>query len=324
MGNCIICKKKLKIFEGYKDSDGEYCDECFLKKKRDKSINKKNEPNKKESNKEKDVKSIDKSKPITLKVVEALQDDTYKCIARIDSPIMRKLNLDRGDIISIKGERESFCIVDSGSPEDSGEDIIRIDSITRKNIKSRTGKSVEIRKVDNIPEAKEIVLGSLQQRIIIEVDFEAIKTNLLGKPFNKDDILILGNLGERRDLKGEEFQDFFSDIFSQMEIKIPVEISQDSFIVISTNPPVPCIVSEKTNIILQSNFNKEDLIPKESLIEILNKPDTKDFIQVKDIKDLIKIASGKYFINKFQDNQKIIYTVLNYFFEIKINKKNGM
>ena len=38
-----------------------------------------------------------------LRVVEALQDDAYRGIARVDPTLMRKLRLQRGDIISIKG-----------------------------------------------------------------------------------------------------------------------------------------------------------------------------------------------------------------------------
>lgn len=29
MGNCKICNKKLGIFEGYNDFDGEYCKACY-------------------------------------------------------------------------------------------------------------------------------------------------------------------------------------------------------------------------------------------------------------------------------------------------------
>lgn len=198
-----------------------------------------------------------------LRIVEALQDDAYKGIARVDPPVMRKLGLDRGDIISIKGERESYCIVDYGYPADSGENIIRIDGITRKNIKSGIGENVEIKKVNNISEAKKITIAPLQQGISIKGDPEAIKTSLLGKPFNKGDIFVLGNLGKRRDLMGEDFQDFFSDIFNQMGIGMPVGMSQIRFIVVSTNPSVPCIISENTSITLSNKLVdiEEEKIP---------------------------------------------------------------
>ena len=38
---------------------------------------------------------------LALKVVEALQDDVYKGVARIDPNLMRALGLNRGDIITI-------------------------------------------------------------------------------------------------------------------------------------------------------------------------------------------------------------------------------
>jgi transitional endoplasmic reticulum ATPase len=71
-----------------------------------------------------------------LRVVEALQDDAYKGIARIDPEFMKKLGIERGDVISIKDGRETFSVVDRAYPSDVGEDIIRIDGISRKNAKT--------------------------------------------------------------------------------------------------------------------------------------------------------------------------------------------
>ena len=42
---------------------------------------------------------------IKLKVLEALQDDAYKGIARIDTEVMRALGLQRGDIIYLLGHK---------------------------------------------------------------------------------------------------------------------------------------------------------------------------------------------------------------------------
>ena len=57
---------------------------------------------------------------VRLKVVEALQDDAYKGIARIDTEVMRELGLKRGDVVSIKGNRETIAIVDRAYPADIG------------------------------------------------------------------------------------------------------------------------------------------------------------------------------------------------------------
>ena len=84
---------------------------------------------------------------VRLKVLEALQDDAYKGVARIDTEIMSALGLKRGDIISITGERETVAIIDRSYPADIGEGIIRIDGLTRKNAKTGIGEKVSIKKV---------------------------------------------------------------------------------------------------------------------------------------------------------------------------------
>ena len=46
---------------------------------------------------------------------------------------MRSLGLNRGDVISIKGGRNTAAIVDRAYPADIGEGIVRIDGLIRKN-----------------------------------------------------------------------------------------------------------------------------------------------------------------------------------------------
>ena len=87
-------------------------------------------------------------KEVQLKVVEALQDDAYKGIARIDSEVMRQLEIRRGDVILIKGTRPTVAIADRAYPADIGQGIIRIDGILRKNAKTGIGDVVSISKAD--------------------------------------------------------------------------------------------------------------------------------------------------------------------------------
>src|SRR3989339_1387647 len=104
-------------------------------------------------NKDKNMKDAeDKSEKtegkIKLKVVEALQEDAYKGIARIDKNTMNFLGIKSGDVILIKGERETVAIADKAYPSDSGEQIIRIDGIIRKNAKTGVGESVSVSKAN--------------------------------------------------------------------------------------------------------------------------------------------------------------------------------
>jgi hypothetical protein len=64
---------------------------------------------------------------VKLRVAEALQDDAYKGIARVDAETMKEIGVKRGDIVLIKGGKETVAMVDRAYPADVGEGIIRID-----------------------------------------------------------------------------------------------------------------------------------------------------------------------------------------------------
>ena len=189
---------------------------------------------------------------IKLKVVEALQDDAYKGVVRIDPTLMKKLDLDRGDIISIKGSRETFSIVDQAYPADRGEEIIRMDGITRKNTKTGIGENVEIKKA-NMKEIKKVTIAPAQKGIVVQGEHDSFRKGLLGKPVNKGDIVVMGGTQKRKDLMSEGFGDLFGgdigEVFNQMGLGgVPGGLTKIRFVIISTNPSVPGIITENTVI----------------------------------------------------------------------------
>ncbi len=190
-------------------------------------------------------------KKVKLRVVESLQDDAYRGIARIDSALMKKLKVQRGDIISVKGGRESFVIVDRSYPADEGTNIIRIDGITRKNAKTGIGEFVEIDRAD-LKEAKKVMIAPAQAGVMVQGNPESIKQNLLGRPVVKGDILVMGGGRKRRDVFSEEMGDFgelFGDIFSQFGMGVP-GVGQMRFAIVSCAPSSACIISENTEVTL--------------------------------------------------------------------------
>ena len=159
-------------------------------------------------------------KEIQLKVVEALQDDAYKGIARIDSEIMKELGVRRGDAILIKGNRETVAIADRAYPADVGEGIIRIDGILRRNAKTGIGDPVKIFKAD-IKEAKKITIAPAQKGIMVQGDPENLRNGLLGRTVVKGDVVVLGGVQRRKDLFsemgfGEGFGDLLGEDFGNM------------------------------------------------------------------------------------------------------------
>src|SRR3990167_8679865 len=91
-------------------------------------------------------------KETRLKVMEALQEEAYKGIVRIDSETMHFIGVHPGDIVEIEGARGTVGIVDRAYPTDVGQSIIRMDGILRRNAKTGIGENVKVRKA-NIKEA---------------------------------------------------------------------------------------------------------------------------------------------------------------------------
>ena len=142
--------------------------------KKDEEIKDNMKDNKEAREKKEDKKEVREIKEVRLKVVEALQDDAYKGIARIDPQLMKVLGLNRGDIISIKGTNETVAIVDRAYPADVGEGIIRIDGLIRKNAKASVGEAVIVRKA-NARAAIKVAIATAQQGIVVQGDPEMIK-----------------------------------------------------------------------------------------------------------------------------------------------------
>ncbi len=193
------------------------------------------------------------NKEIQLKVLEAHQDDAYKGIARIDGEVMRDLGIKRGDVIKIKGNRETVAIADRAYPADVGEGVIRIDGILRRNAKTGIGEIVKISKAE-IKEAKKIMIAPTQKNIMIQADPEGLKRGLLGRTVVKGDLIVLGGVQRRRDLLsdelGSEFGDIFGDVLGSMGFGNLGGFTQIKFIVVNTTPSQPVIITENTQITL--------------------------------------------------------------------------
>ncbi|MEM4702975.1 MAG: CDC48 family AAA ATPase [Candidatus Pacearchaeota archaeon] len=191
---------------------------------------------------------------VKLKVMESLQEDAYKGIARIDSATMHELGVRPGDVILIAGSRETVAIVDRAYPADVGEKIIRIDGIIRRNAKTGIGEIVFVSKAD-VKEAKKVIIAPAQKGVsIVTSNIEPFKRGLLGRAIVAGDLVVLGGAQRRRDLMESSFEDLF-DIFGEafgsiggMNFGFPG--FETKFIVVSTVPRQPVIITEATELVL--------------------------------------------------------------------------
>ncbi|MCL6500936.1 MAG: CDC48 family AAA ATPase [Candidatus Pacearchaeota archaeon] len=191
-------------------------------------------------------------KTVKLKVMEALQEDAYKGIARIDTATMRELGVRPGDVVVIVGSRETVAIVDRAYPADVGEKIIRIDGIIRRNAKTGIGEIVNVMKAD-IKEAKKIIIAPAQKGIMVQATgnaLENLKRGLLGRAVMQGDLVSIGGSQRRKDLMAESFEDLF-DIFGAFEgMQFGLPGFESKFIVASTMPKQPVIITESTELVL--------------------------------------------------------------------------
>ncbi len=231
-------------------------------------------------------------KEIQLKVVEAQQDDAYKGIARIDSELMRDLEIRRGDAILIKGNKNTVAIVDRAYPADVGEGIIRIDGILRRNSGSGVGDMVSVSKID-VKEAKKITIAPAQEGIMVQGDEKNLRNSLLGRVIVKGDLVVLGGVQRRKDLMSEEFGDM-EDIFGNLNDilggigfgGLRGGVTQIRFMVVNINPNQPVRVTENTQLTLSSKAVKisDEKVPEINYEDIggLNE-------EVKKIREMVEI-----------------------------------
>jgi len=166
------------------------------------------------------------NKRIMLQVAEAHHRDAGRDIARIDRNIMEQMEILSGDIILIVGKEKACAIASPGYPEDEGTEIIRIDGNIRANARVGIDDKIYIQK--STPQVgKRVVLAPTQQ------------IRLVGGP------QYLLRLLEGRPLtKGQH-------------LRVDTVSNPLSFIVVSTQPSGPVIISRTTSLVVKEEVIKE-------------------------------------------------------------------
>jgi transitional endoplasmic reticulum ATPase len=231
-------------------------------------------------------------KEIKLKVSEALQDDAYKGIARLDLDLMRDIGVNRGDPILISGNKSTIAIADRAYPADVGEGMIRIDGVLRKNAGVSIGEEVIISKAE-VKEAKKVTIAPAQKGIMVQGNPDSLRKGLLGRTLVKGDLVVLGGVQRRKDLMTDDMGDLgdifgnLGDILGGMGMgNLGGGITQLKFLVVSTNPNCPVVISENTEVVL--NSKAVDII--EERIPTINYEDIGGLSdEIKKIREMVEI-----------------------------------
>jgi len=206
---------------------------------------------------------------VNLKVMEALQEEAYKGVVRIDTETMRDIGVRVGDIVEIEGGRQTVGIVDRAYPTDIGQTVIRMDGILRRNAKTGIGEIVKVRRAA-VKEAKAITIAPAQKGVTIKVDPNMFKRGLLGRAVVKGDILALGGTRRRRSAMSDS--PFFEDVFQMFEDDFMggFGIAGLRFVVADVFPKSPVIITENTDLKFNSKAVEvlEDKVPYVSYEDI--------------------------------------------------------
>ncbi len=176
---------------------------------------------------------------IELKIQEIPQQHVGRGRAIIDPKIAEDNNWSTGQILELTYNKKSHVKLWPGSPEEYGSGIIKIDGITRHNIGAGIGDKITVKAVEASP-AEQIVL-SPTEKIAAEGLQEYMTLNYLNHVFTTGDTIALT---------------------TQLGSKV-------QFIVTSTKPAKPVIVTEQTEFKMGSMTKAVDTsIPRVTYDEL--------------------------------------------------------
>ncbi len=220
---------------------------------------------------------------VKLKVMEALQEEAYKGVVRIDSQTMRDINVRPGDIVELEGARKTVGIADRAYPTDVGQAVIRMDGIMRRNAKVSLGETVKVRRAE-VKEARTLTIAPAQQGITIQADPMLFKRGLLGRALIKGDQVALGGVKRRRrTLEGGPFEDIF-DIFEEHIGSFG--LGSLKFIVVNSDPKQAVIVTENTEVTLNP---KAVEVLEEKIVEVTYEDVGGLTEEVKKIREMVEL-----------------------------------
>jgi transitional endoplasmic reticulum ATPase len=133
-------------------------------------------------------------KTLTLRVKKAHERDAGRFIVRIDTATMEALGVQTGDILGMKGRKQTAGIVWPAYPQDEGQQIIRMDGRLRRNAGVSLEENVTVYAVHERP-ALSVVLAPLEMRFPVKDFDEFVKQKLLNCPVVKDDTVHVSILG---------------------------------------------------------------------------------------------------------------------------------
>jgi len=145
---------------------------------------------------------LEDNSTLTLRVAEARSKDVGRAMTRIDPKEMTEIGAEVGDIVKIKGKRETVAKIMPTYMEDRGKGIIQMDGLIRENAQIGLDERVFLQKTSHKP-AERITLSplTLMRGMHQDRDRRYLGSLLEGLPLTEGDRI-------RANLFGTRSQDF--------------------------------------------------------------------------------------------------------------------
>lgn len=135
---------------------------------------------------------------VQLKVVEANPRDVGRGIARVDPEVMEKLGIDNsGEIVSLKGKRETVAKIMPTFPELRGRGVVQIDGILRENAQAGIDEQVKLARI-KVKEARRVILSPLTLTGKMTTDSAYLSRQLSAIPVAQGDRVQATFLGAKK------------------------------------------------------------------------------------------------------------------------------
>jgi transitional endoplasmic reticulum ATPase len=135
---------------------------------------------------------------VQLKVAEANPRDVGRGLARVDPEVMAQLGIDAsGEIVSLKGKRETVAKIMPTFPELRGRGIVQIDGIIRENAQVGIDEQVKLARI-KVAEARRITLSPLTLIDRMATDRAYLSRQLSAIPVTRGDRVQTTFLGTKK------------------------------------------------------------------------------------------------------------------------------
>ncbi|GLV59267.1 ATPase AAA [Dictyobacter sp. S3.2.2.5] len=135
---------------------------------------------------------------VQLRVAEANARDVGRGIARVDPEVMTKLGVsDTGEVIGLKGKRETVVKIMPTFPDMRGHGIVQIDGIIRENAQIGLDEQVKLARTQ-IAQARKVTLSPLTSLNNMTIDRAYLSRQLAAMSVMRGDRVQLTFLGTRK------------------------------------------------------------------------------------------------------------------------------